>query len=162
MIKKMPDKYCGMVKKALIAAAAAGPLGVLPDGVLDAAAICSTWGVLLVAMLDKSGIKLDKNVAAKMCTSVIAGAAGYYAGCKVASKIFNFIPLAGPLLGASVSTLANVIFTYQFAWTVACLLNEDKITKENVLDIAFEISKRMLAGGFSVSTAKDIIRIYSY
>ena len=157
---RIPQKYRHDVHVALIAVAAVGPAGVFGD--IDAIAVAGVWSGLVTAMLIDSGISLDKGAAKKLALAVITGAGGYYAGCKLATKLFWLIP-GGIFVGMGVSALANIMITYRFAWVLALMLEEDRISQSNVLNIAGEIAKIMTTGGgLNLDGVKDIYALYRY
>ena len=124
-MKKIPAKYISAAKKALIAAAGCGPLGAF-SGAADAAAITGIWGALLYTVACGEHVEMDKKAAAQICKSVLLGTAGYYAGCKMATRLFSLIPGAGTLLGMGISALTNILFTYRFALTVCTVFSADR------------------------------------
>lgn len=157
--RRIPQKYRHDVHVALTAVAALGPVGLLGD--LDAIAIAGAWAGLLTAMFIDADIHLDKEAAKKLALAVIAGAGGYYAGCKLATKLFWLVPGAGIIMALGASTVANIIFTYRFAWVLAQMLEEKRISQSNVINIAGEIARNMtIGGGFNLDGVKDIYALY--
>lgn len=155
----IPEKYRSDVHKALIAVAAIGPIGLLGD--LDAVAVTAAWSGLLTAMFMDANAHLDKETAKKLTLAVLAAAGGYYAGCKLATKLFLLVPGAGLIIGAGASAIANVVFTYRFAWVIAKMLEEDRISSKNILGISGDVAKMMtMGGGITLSGVRDIVALY--
>ena len=71
-------------------------------------------------------VEMNKETAAQICKSVLLGVAGYYAGCKMVTRLFNFIPGAGTLLGMGISALTNILFTYRFALTACTVFSANR------------------------------------
>ena len=82
MIRQIPYSYKSIVKNALIAAAAVGPLGIF--GALDTVGVGAVWTTMFLAIRDKSNTKLGVNPK-RICAGVASGIAGYYIGCKAAT-----------------------------------------------------------------------------
>ena len=118
----IPEKYTAATKKALIAAAGCGPLSAFSSAA-DVAAITGIWGTYLYTVARGEHIEMKKETATQICKSVLLGAAGYYAGCKMATRLFNLIPGAGTLLGMGISALTNILFTYRFALTICTVFS---------------------------------------
>ena len=111
---EIPENMREDVKFAILEAGAFGPIGAFSTAA-DVGAIATVWGYLLFKYTKQYGYKLEKDDAVKICTTALLGLGGYYAGCKMATKLFHIIPGAGTLLAMGISSLANVIFTYRFA-----------------------------------------------
>ena len=154
----IPAKYTGATKKALIAAAGCGPLGAF-SGVADLAAITGVWGTFLYTIARRENVEMNKETAAQICKSVLLGAAGYYAGCKMASRLFSFIPGAGTLLGMGISALTNILFTYRFALTVCTVFSSDK-GKTKTARLAKEILSAFRGNG-TIRDVKEIVVLWA-
>lgn len=154
----LPTNYNGITKKALIAAAGCGPLGMV-SGAADMAAIAGIWGAYLYSAARMEHVEMSRETAVQVCKTVLLGAAGYYAGCKMANRVLFFIPAAGPLLGMGVSALANVLFTYRFALTVSLVLARHGASLKG-RDLAGEIMS-MFRGNGTMSDMKDIALLWA-
>lgn len=154
---RIPKKYRGATQIALAAAASAGPVGAFVTAA-DIASIAGIWGTLLYSVAKKESYVLDKDTAVKVCKSALLGMGGYYAGCKVATKIFMFIPGAGFFVGMGVSTFANILFTYRFALTLTTMFRSNG----NSLDIQELVAniKNMYTGNGVVDDIGQIVDIY--
>ena len=157
-MSNLPSKYSGITKKALIAAAGCGPLGVF-SGAADMAAIAGIWGTYLYSAARMEQVEMSKETAVEICKTVLLGAAGYYAGCAMANRVMIFIPGAGILMGMGVSSLANVLFTYRFALTVTLILSRHGASLKG-MDLAGEI-KSMFRGNGMVSDVKEIALLWA-
>lgn len=128
---EIPKKMRDDVKFAIVEAGAFGPIGAFSTAA-DVAAIAGVWGYLLFKYTKQYGYKLEKEDAVKICTTALLGMGGYYAGCKLATKLFHLIPGAGTLLAMGISSLANVIFTYRFALALTRIFKAPKIDLKNL------------------------------
>ena len=152
----IPEKYRDTTKTALMAAAGCGPLGAFST-IADIATISGIWGAYLYNVARGECIVLDKESAVQICKSALLGMAGYYAGCKTATKFCNFIPGMGTLIGMGVSALTNVLFTYHFALTV-CKIFTEQGKSLNLARLADEI-RCMYRGNGIARDVKDIAAI---
>ena len=128
---EIPKNMREDVKFAILEAGAFGPIGAFST-VADVGAIATVWGYLLFKYTKQYGYKLEKDDAVKICTTALLGLGGYYAGCKMATKLFHIIPGAGTLLAMGISSLANVIFTYRFALALTRIFKSPKIDMKNL------------------------------
>ena len=128
---EIPKEMREDVKFAILEAGAFGPIGAFST-VADVGAIATVWGYLLFKYTKQYGYKLEKDDAVKICTTALLGLGGYYAGCKMATKLFHIIPGAGTLLAMGISSLANVIFTYRFALALTRIFKSPKIDMKNL------------------------------
>ena len=119
----IPNAYSSATKTALTAAAACGPIGAF-SSVADIGTIAGIWGTYLCNIAYREHVAMDKTTAVQICKSALLGMAGYYAGCKTASRAFELIPGAGTVIGIGLSALTNVLFTYRFALTVCAIFSE--------------------------------------
>ena len=128
---EIPKNMREDVKFAILEAGAFGPIGAFST-VADVGAIATVWGYLLFKYTKQYGYKLENDDAVKICTTALLGLGGYYAGCKMATKLFHIIPGAGTLLAMGISSLANVIFTYRFALALTRIFKSPKIDMKNL------------------------------
>lgn len=154
MSKMIPTEYRHEVRNAMLGAAALGPLGAFTT-VADVAAIAGVWGTLLVSIASKEGISMKKEDAVKICTSVALGMGGYYSGCKLASKMFHAIPVAGPFIAMGCSSVANYLLTYYFASAMIATFRAKDF--RGVGDMALPVLK--LFRGFSPLDLGDLVTI---
>ena len=155
----IPDKYRNVTKTALIAAAGCGPIGAF-SSIADIATISGIWGAYLYNIARIECIVLDKDSAVQICKSALLGMAGYYAGCKTSAKLFNIIPGAGMLIGASIGALTNVLFTYHFALTV-CKIFMEQGRALNIARLAENI-RCIYRGNGITRDVKDIATIWMH
>ena len=128
---EIPKNMREDVKFAILEAGAFGPIGAFSTAA-DVGAIATVWGYLLFKYTKHYGYKLENDDAVKICTTALLGLGGYYAGCKMATKLFHIIPGAGTLLAMGISSLANVIFTYRFALALTRIFQSPKIDIKNL------------------------------
>lgn len=157
-MSRIPDIYRNDVRTAMVAVTALGPMGAF-SGAADMAAVGGTWGTLLYAMCKKSRISLDKEAAKKLSITMFAAASGYYGGCKLATKLLHMIPGAGTIMAMGMSAITNLIFTYRFAFVVATLLTDTKLTLSTLMNVAPDIG-RMMIGCPAVADIKDMYSIW--
>ena len=159
-MKQIPYRHRNAAKIALTASAALGPVGAFSAGE-DILAVGSIWSACLISIAGKEGCTINKDTALGICKSTALGVAGYWAGCKLATKVFLFIPGAGVLAAMGVSSFANVLFTYRFVLT-ACEIfaNNANVGSLNLAEL-FERTKTMCNGNGFISDVKDIVSIYS-
>ena len=150
----IPMKYTTATKKALIAAAGCGPIGAFSSAA-DVATITGIWGTYLYTVARGEHVEMNKETAVQICKSVLLGAAGYYAGCKMATRLFNFIPGAGTLLGMGISALTNILFTYRFALTV-CTVFSENVEKTKTAQLALEMISAFRGNG-TLHDVKEIV-----
>ena len=157
LVERIPEKHRHKARNALLAAACCGPLGpVTAAG--DVAAIAGVWGKCLYNVAKDEGRKMDANTAIGICKSVLLGAAGYYVGCKTATKFFLMIPGAGLFAAMGVSSLTNVIFTYRFILALCSVFAErgkNGLEYETLVHNVISLFK----GNGIINDGKDIISI---
>ena len=153
---EIPKNMREDVKFAILEAGAFGPIGAFST-VADVGAIATVWGYLLFKYTKQYGYKLEKDDAVKICTTALLGLGGYYAGCKMATKLFHIIPGAGTLLAMGISSLANVIFTYRFALALTRIFKSPKIDMKNLAKTIITV----FAGTINaVQNVIDIIELF--
>jgi len=105
----MPDEeYDGIVGAAVIAAAGAGPLIVIPFA--DPAAVGTIWTTMIYKICRRAGHNIDRPAASQLALAVGASAGAYWAGSKVLGNILSKFPLSmAPAIGAN--SLLNALFT---------------------------------------------------
>ena len=122
-MSQIPNQYRSYATTALRTSIPCGIIGNFSSAA-DVAGIVASWAPYLISVADDNLIELDLKGATKICSSVALGAAGYYAGCKVATKLFTWLGIATAglttVVGCGISALQNVIFTYYFC----CAVNE--------------------------------------
>lgn len=152
----IPAKYTTIVKNALIAAAAAGPLGVA-SGPADTIAIAGIWATMFVAIREK-GNKDFGSDPKRITRGVAAGIVKYYIGCKLATYACFLIPGAGIFAGMSVSAVCNIYFTYNFA-SILIGLMETKSTysDDDIINEIISLIKKMP----TTEEIKEIVYIYN-
>ena len=150
----IPVELRERVRDTMLAAGALGPIGAFST-VADVASIAGCWGTLLMAFGKHYHIQIDKDTAVKTCSSILLGLGSYYAGCKLATKLFNLIPFAGTLMGMGISSVANILFTYRFALTLTRMFDVNYGGMDNVVANFAEMFKTYGALG----STEDAIRL---
>jgi uncharacterized protein (DUF697 family) len=150
----IPEKLRKRVRDTMLAAGALGPLGAFSTAA-DVATIAGCWGTLLLAYCDHYDVRMDKDTAVKTCSSILLGLGSYYAGCKLATKLFHLIPFAGTLMGMGISSVANILFTYRFALTLTRCFDENYSSTSSMIANFAEMFKTYGALG----SAEDAIRV---
>ncbi len=153
----IPSKYQEIVKVALVASAAAGPLGVA-SGPADTIAIAGIWTTMFLSIRSKSE-KNFGNDPSRITKGVAAGIVKYYIGCKLATYGCFLIPGAGIFAGMSVSAVCNIYFTYNFASILIELMDTKSSYSDD--DIIKEIIS-LLKKTPTVEEIKEIVYIYSH
>ena len=154
---RIPDRYHDITRKALLSSAAAGPIGAFST-VADVASIAGIWGTFLCVIATREHVEMSKETAVQICKSALLGMAGYYAGCKTATRVFNLIPFAGTLMGMGLSALANLLFTYRFALTVCGIFETNKGSQLNLGTLGRDILALYHGNGIA-DDAKTIVGI---
>lgn len=153
--ENIPYKYQDIVKKALVAAAGVGPLGVV-GGPSDALAIAAIWTTMFIAIRKKANSNFGTDPS-RIAKSVISGFVKYYLACKVATWTFFLIPGAGIFAGMSVSAVCNIYFTYNFASIIIELMDTKPYYSDD--DIIKEIIS-LIKKTPTVEEVKEIVCIY--
>ena len=131
-MKKIPYKYKSIVKTALVAAAAVGPVGVF--GGIDAVAVGGIWTTMFFAIRNEAGTKFG-NDPKRIAGAVASGIVQYYIGCKLATYTCFLIPGVGVLAAMGVSALCNIKVSVSSERgkdnCYACLDNYDELLKKH-------------------------------
>ena len=157
-MERLERNYWPMMKVAIAAAAAAGPLGSL-TGPADMIAVTGIWTTLLISMMNKAECKISPKNAKTIATAVATGAVSYYVGCKVASWMFYLIPFAGVAGAIGISTAANILFTYRFGLSIASMIEKNIVDcrdKSLLLEIATPLFRKLP----SIGELREIKTIY--
>lgn len=151
----IPEKYTEIVKTALIAAAAAGPLGVT-GGLADTIAVAGIWTTMFVAIRAKSNRQFGKDPK-RIAGGVASGIVKYYIGCKLATYSCFLIPGAGFLAGMGVSAVCNIYFTYNFASIIIELMDtKASYSDDDIVNEIISLIKKLP----SLEEIKEIVYIY--
>lgn len=152
----IPEKYTDIVNTALIAAAAAGPLGV--TGVADTIAIAGIWTTMFMAIRSKSNSSFG-NDPKRIAGGVASGIVKYYIGCKLATYGCFLIPGAGIITGMGVSAVCNIYFTYNFASILIELMDtKPSYSDDDIINEIISLIKKMPSPG----EIKEIVYIYQH
>lgn len=151
---QIPAALHKRVRDTMLAAGALGPIGAFST-TADVATIAGCWGTLLLAFCDHYHVRMDKDTAVKTCSSILLGLGSYYAGCKLATKLFHLIPFAGTLMGMGISSVANILFTYRFALTLTRCFDINYSGTDSMIANFAEMFKTYGALG----SAEDAIRM---
>ena len=152
-------EYWGIMKTAIIAATAAGPIGAIPGaGFADAAALGAIWTTLTAAICKKAGKSLSSDAVKSFVTASITGAGAYYVGCKLATWLLFLIPFLGQLGAIGISSAANAIFTYRFGYSILKLIEKNAVDSKNVTEMA-KVALGLMCKFPSVNETMEIIQI---
>lgn len=155
MANNIPQKYRSIVKTALIAAAAIGPVGLF--GGIDAVAVGGVWATMFYAIRQKSNSSFGSDPK-RIAGAVAMGIVKYYLGCKLASYACFLIPGVGIFAAMGVSSVCNIYFTYNFASILIDLMDRKSYYSDN--DIIQEIIN-LIKKLPSVDEVKEIYDIYT-
>lgn len=155
--ENIPSKYIDIVKSGLIAAAAAGPLGVT-GGIADTIAIAGIWSTMFIAIRNKANTSFG-NDPKRIARGVASGIVKYYIGCKLATYACFLIPGAGIFAGMSVSAICNIYFTYNFASILIELMDTKKIySDDDIIKEFISLIKKLP----TPDEIKEIVYIYKH
>jgi len=106
------EKYDTILRTAITAAAASGPLAMSPIPGTDTLVMGGTWIAMMTAIAKKAGYNnLDSEIAKKVVLGVVAGAGAYWTGSKIFTWILAKIPVIGWVTGSGINATLNVLFT---------------------------------------------------
>src|SRR6266849_1760727 len=103
--------YDDIIRKAIAAAAATGPLAMSPVPLTDTAAVAGIWTTMMIAIARRTGHALDVETAKKVVLAVIAQALAYWAGCKALTWLIAKFPGIGMVTGSGANSVLNVALT---------------------------------------------------
>lgn len=153
-MNRIPYKYTTIVKNALIAAAAIGPVGVF--GGIDTVAVGGVWATMFIAIRNKANSSFGSDPK-RIAGAAVSGIVKYYIGCKVATYTCFLIPGAGIFIGMGVSALCNIYFTYNFASALIELMDtKSSYSDDDIIGAVIGLLKKLP----TVEEVKDIVRIY--
>ncbi len=116
----VPAPYRDIVGTATWAAGAIGVPGAFAFGA-DIPVLIGIWTTGGVMIAERAGRAVSKDQVAKAATSAVAGAAALFAGSRLASFLFGFLPGPGTVAGIGLNSSLNAYYTYGFLRNVAKL-----------------------------------------
>ena len=146
------------VRWAMHEATLVGPMGAFST-VADITALAAVWGGLFALMAQNHGMSMNKKTATEICKSILLGVGEHYVGCKVATKFFHMIPVAGTFTAMSISSLANIVFTYRFALSLSTAISADSSYRNSWNGFSDRIITSF-SGNSTIEDVKDICDIY--
>jgi len=147
------EQYDGIIKKAVLAAAAAGPLVLAPvPGPADVA-MGAINGIMLVAIARHNNQTFDEAVAKRIILGVTAGAGAYYSGVKFFLWLVAKVPGIGMIAGAGATSTINVAVTLWLAFAMV-----DLFERHDSIDADFctEFLSREMKPGVNLRKLKRI------
>lgn len=155
MANNIPQKYRSIVKTALIAAAAIGPVGLF--GGIDAVAVGGVWATMFYAIRQKASSSFGSDPG-RIAGAVALGIVKYYLGCKMASYACFLIPGVGIFAAMGVSSVCNIYFTYSFASILIDLMDRRSYySDDDIIQEIINLIKKLP----SVDEVKEIYDIYT-
>lgn len=152
---KITDKYRSIVKTALIAAAAIGPVGLF--GGIDAVAVGGVWTTMFFAIRQKANSSFGSDPK-RIAGAVALGIVKYYLGCKLASYACFLIPGVGVFAAMGVSSICNIYFTYSFATILIELMDTKRYySDDDIIQEIINLIKKLP----STDEVKEIYSIYT-
>ena len=103
--------YDDIIRKAVAAAAATGPLAMSPIPATDTIAVAGIWTTMMIAIARRTGHSLDVETAKKVVLAVITQAGAYWTGSKALTWIVAKIPGPGMVTGSGANSVLNGAFT---------------------------------------------------
>jgi uncharacterized protein (DUF697 family) len=119
------EEYDGVLRTAVAASAATGPLIILPIPGTDMAAVAAIWTTMAVNIAQRSGQTLEGGTARRVVLAVAAGAGAYWANVKAVMWLVSKIPGIGMVGGSSVNGLVNALSTLWLAFALIDLFERD-------------------------------------
>lgn len=110
--------YDDIIRKAVAAAAATGPLAMSPVPATDTVAVAGIWTTMMIAIASRTGHSLDVETGKKVVLAFIAQAGAYWTGSKALTWIIAKFPGIGMVTGSGANSVLNGAFT---VW-LGCLL----------------------------------------
>jgi len=129
------EQYDSIIRKAVLAAAAAGPLVLAPvPGPADVA-MGAINGIMLVTIARRNNQAFDEAAAKRIILGVMAGAGAYYSGVKFFLWIVAKVPGIGMITGAGATSAINVAVTLWLAFAMVDLFERhDSVDAEFCVD----------------------------
>ena len=153
---EIPKELRPITKKILTAVGMAGTIGAFSTAA-DVATIAGSWGTLMVTYAKYYGLSLDEESATKLATTTILGLRGYYAGCKLAAKMFHLIPGLGTIAAMGISSFQNMVFTYRFATILVRLFSKKYVEWDS---LALSIKNMFAKEVFGILSIGRMVNLY--
>jgi len=117
--------YDDILRTAVKAAAATGPLVISPIPGTDLVVVGTIWGTMAAEIAKLNNVKLEKEAAVKIAVAVLTGLGAYAASVKAFLYIISKVPGIGWVAGSGVNSVANTALTLWFAFALIDLFDED-------------------------------------
>ncbi len=137
-------KHEKAIYTAAYAAGAAGiPGAFIPT--LDITVVGGAWATMTVSIANKSGRKLDKDTAFKLCSTILAGGAAYIGGTKILTYLFHMIPGLGTMGAVGINSLLNFLYTFRMGRFIAMQMEKADFNTEDFASMIPEITAMVFA-----------------
>lgn len=117
--------YDDIIRKAVAAAAATGPLAMSPIPATDTVAVAGIWTTMMIAIARRTGHSLDVETAKKVVLAVIVQATAYWTGSKTLTWIIAKFPGIGWVTGSATNSVLNVAFTVWLGYALIDLFERE-------------------------------------
>jgi uncharacterized protein (DUF697 family) len=129
------ENYDGILRTAVAAAGATGPLIILPVPGADAAAIAGIWTTMAVSIARRNGSTVESETARRVMLAVVAGAGAYWANAKAVMWFISKIPGVGMVSASGVNGGINALSTLWLGFALVDLFEQ----KSGGVDLEFSV-----------------------
>ncbi len=119
--------FDGIIRTAVVAAAATGPLVVLPVPGADAIPIAGIATTMMIAIARETGHSMDPTTSKKVVLAVIAQAGSYWVNVKAFNWIVAKFPGIGWVTGSGANSLLNVAFMVWLGYAFIDLFEKEDV-----------------------------------
>lgn len=125
--------FDGIIQAAVVAAAATGPLVVLPVPGADALPMAGIATTMMIAIARQTGHAVDATTGKKVVLAVIAQAGSYWVNVKAFNWLVAKFPGIGWVAGSAANSLLNGAFMVWLGYAFIDLFKRDHV---EVIDLA--------------------------
>lgn len=119
------ENYDSIIRTAVVAASAAGPLAMSPIPVADTFVVAGIWATMMTGIARKTGHDLDLETGKKVALAVISGAGAYWTGCKALTWIIAKVPGIGWVTGSGANSVLNGAYTVWLGYSLIDLFEKE-------------------------------------
>lgn len=119
------EGYDNIIRTAVVAASAAGPLAMSPIPATDTVVVAGVWTTMMTSIAKKAGHSLDPETGKKVILAVISGAGAYWTGSKALTWIIAKIPGIGWVTGSGINGILNGAFTVWLGYALIDLFEKN-------------------------------------
>lgn len=119
------EDYDNIIRTAVVAASAAGPLAMSPIPATDTVVVAGIWTTMMTGIARKTGHSLDLETGKKVVLAVISGAGLYWTGGKALTWIIARIPGIGWVTGSGANSVLNGTFTVWLGYSLIDLFEKE-------------------------------------